>query len=349
MFCFPQQEVDDGVMDLPYNDDLEEDGLRDEVTIVTAFFNIGSFAKMSGTRPASSFLEWMKKFRRITNPVIAYIDNSNDLQHFLVQRQYVAQNLTKAFLVDRKELWAFRLLPRINDVLKTLPKAPHGFPHVRNPLYAAIMHSKYELMERAIQANYFKTKYFSWVDIGFFRSMLSNTGDPIKMVLPPGLDPQKVAYSEVVPFDGTLTARQVFVKHPFWLSGNYFSATVNTMLKWAREYKRCTRRFLSRDMTGTDQMVLHAMFLPTGCNLTHSERLTLYHPSLGLGDRWHAAGRLAWYEWKRQKRLQDALDTCRHTDEVNLKIDDCMMFLEKKYFNENKHLLQTNFKTMTMV
>ena len=85
--------------DFQYNISNENfHNLRDDVTIVTAYFNIGSFQKgglRSQVFTTQLYRNWMKIFNRIDNPVVAYFDDVNDLEYFRDLRQ--KQNITKAF------------------------------------------------------------------------------------------------------------------------------------------------------------------------------------------------------------------------------------------------------------
>merc|ERR1712018_755809 len=58
--------------------------LSNNVTIVTAFFDIGTLVKgnKDNVRSPSKYKEWMSIFRYIENPLYAYVDTIENLEAF---------------------------------------------------------------------------------------------------------------------------------------------------------------------------------------------------------------------------------------------------------------------------
>lgn len=80
-----------------------EDEVADDATVVTAYFNIGSFAKCyeSNQFTPNLYYKWMKVFSRLKSPLVAYFDNDADLEVFSRERQKLPSNLTILHKVDR--------------------------------------------------------------------------------------------------------------------------------------------------------------------------------------------------------------------------------------------------------
>lgn len=112
--------------------------------------------------------------------------------------------------------------------------------------------------------NPFKTRYFSWVDVGCFRH-LTLTNDtkvkvkPFNLYLPPNFNTDSVAYSEVAR-SHNLSALTIFMKNLVWLSGSFFVGSVDVLNVWVREYRLYAEHFISQGLSNTDQQVIYAMF-----------------------------------------------------------------------------------------
>ena len=104
--------------DIPYSD---------EVTLVMAFFNIGDFKKGStGFYTTNMYKKWMRIFSKISNPIVAYFDDQQFYEYFKSLR--TSSTRTRIFSVQRKDLWAFSLLPNITKVFSD-PKYPKFSPN----------------------------------------------------------------------------------------------------------------------------------------------------------------------------------------------------------------------------
>lgn len=80
------------------------------LTIVTAYFDIGTFNKhnLNCVHNSKLYLKWIKKYSLLTNPLIVYVDSQRNLEYFKSVRHSLLP--TKFVLVNRTQLWAFSLL-----------------------------------------------------------------------------------------------------------------------------------------------------------------------------------------------------------------------------------------------
>ena len=80
--------------------------LRDELTVVTAYFNIGSFPKgfANVKFTPDTYTRWLQIFDRIESPVIAYFDLDSNLELFAQIRKNLPPNLTVIHKVDRGQV-----------------------------------------------------------------------------------------------------------------------------------------------------------------------------------------------------------------------------------------------------
>lgn len=80
--------------------------LCDDVTVVTAFFNIGSFGKSinSSLRRPKRYRHWMSVFARLNGPVVAYFDTDEFFREFTRRRKHLPANLTIVKKFHRKQV-----------------------------------------------------------------------------------------------------------------------------------------------------------------------------------------------------------------------------------------------------
>ena len=152
-----------------------ENIIESDLTIVTAFFDIGTYGKgtPNNIRSVKTYLEWVKTFRFLQNPLVAYTDS----EIFKQELQSLRGNLTtitKIFLIERNSSWAFRRKEKIKSIF-AIKGYPKHYPNTVVPEYSCAMHAKYDVISRAASENYFHTSYFAWLDVGLFRDEVNNT------------------------------------------------------------------------------------------------------------------------------------------------------------------------------
>ena len=237
--------------------------LSEEVTIVTMYLDIGEFQKGEGSDIFTPTLyhRWMKIFAAIENPVVAFFDNVKDKEYFENLRRRFGPERTKAVLVRRDMLWAFSLLGDITRIFKK-PGYPKHHPNTVIPEYSCAMHAKYEVMTMATKANYFRTRYFAWLDIGLFRSEASSDSLSFFSIwLPPDFNSSAVAYTEVMKRVTRYETRSIVYSNAVWVCGCFFIAEVNIMTRWSEQYMRATQLLIQNyDIMATDQQVLYILY-----------------------------------------------------------------------------------------
>jgi len=259
---------------------------RNELTVVTAYFNIGEFWKGAGGALMSPrvYRKWLTVFARIENPVVAYFDNADDAALMKVLRKRHPK--TRVIVVDRGTLWSFREMePRIEQIFmqKHYPWNP---PNTVDSKYSAAMHAKYELMRRTIRENPFQSAYLCWLDVGLFRELLTdsvsssvNDEKSFRLALPPRLNSTAVAYTEVYPASPTrpVTAKRIVQENSVYVCGCFFVGRVDVLWHWTTEYLLAVERMVSEKWISTDQQVIYWLFLGEGkTKLQPRTKLQLY-------------------------------------------------------------------------
>ena len=234
--------------------------LNDELTVVTAYFNIGKFPKASPNAffTPQLYQHWMTPLSRIDNPMVAFFDNDDDINYFKKLRNDIgALNKTQIVKVDRSTLWSFGTLWTKIAYIYANNNYPKHYPNTVVADYSCAMHAKYDAMQMAMERNNFKTKYFAWVDVGYFRDLGSNP-KAFPLYLPPQFDTGAVAYGEVYDRLASMTARQIFLQNHVWLCGGFFIGAKHVLETWVREYKFYVEYFLSKGLMNTDQQVIYS-------------------------------------------------------------------------------------------
>ena len=208
--------------------------MKDEVTIVTAFLNIGDFLREGQLRSAEgSYKHWMTIYSRIKNPVIAWFDNPDDAKYFKQIRSSSPNRRTIIYVINRNETWSFSTLqPKIKSIYDR-PGYPKLNPNTVLPEYSCVMHAKYELMLRAVYNNHFNILYFAWLDIGLYRKLIDKeegSKETFEIYIPPDMDQNKVAYNKVFNRSEDMTLENIMLTNQVWVCGCYFVARDSVML-----------------------------------------------------------------------------------------------------------------------
>ncbi|XP_067668484.1 uncharacterized protein [Haliotis asinina] len=237
--------------------------VKPEITVVTAYFNIGSFAKGSSANIFTSvkYKNWMKVFGYIKNRLVAYTDSQDVYDHFVNLRRRFPSNMTKVFLIDRYNLWSFSLADKIRSIYKQ-PNYPEHQPNTVNENYSCAMHAKFELVNRVIAEELFPTKYFCWLDIGLFRS-IADEKKTFKLQIPKEWDQRKVAYSALSSFKKEETIAKVIKNNMVWVGGAMFLGTAEVLLNYTEDYMNTVKMLIKQRLMNTDQQVIYSMYLPS--------------------------------------------------------------------------------------
>ncbi|XP_067669997.1 uncharacterized protein [Haliotis asinina] len=237
--------------------------IKPEITVVTAYFNIGSFAKGSSANIFTplKYKNWMKVFGYIRNRLVAYTDSQDVYDHFVNLRRRFPSNMTKVFLIDRYNLWSFSLADEIRSIYKK-PNYPKHQPNTVNENYSCAMHAKFELVNKVLAEELFPTKYFCWLDIGLFRS-IADEKKTFKLKIPKEWDQRKVAYSAISPFKKEETIAKVIKNNMVWVGGAMFLGTAEVLHNYTEDYMNTVKMLIKQRLMNTDQQVIYSMYLPS--------------------------------------------------------------------------------------
>lgn len=261
------------------------------VTIVTAYWNLGTFQKGVGGLKFSTntYFKWASTFKFLVNPLVVYTD-CKEFKELMETLRSDRLNNTMIYLLNRTELWPFQLVTQMKSVLDQ-PGYPKYYPNTVIPEYPAAQHSKYAVVAETIRKGVFANPYFAWVDIGYFRDVVERKVD-FTLDIPPGFDPGKISVNRVEGLSMNIDPFTIFRKNIVWVGGGIFLGKGEALLQFEQLYHRAVKYFLDQQLVNSDQQVLYSMYSKKGREaLKPNIELQLYIPK-GSGNPWFYLGYL---------------------------------------------------------
>ena len=230
----------------------------------------------------------MSIFQYIENPLYAYVDTIENFEAFKkIRMQY--NDKTKIILIEKNKLWGFNLKDNISQIFSS-PFYPKFHPNTINPDYSCAMHAKYGAMNQSLYDNAFRTKYFAWLDIGYFGRAINDIHSPFGIYLPYNFNEREVSYGEVYNPE-RITLKQIIENNEVWVGGGFFIATINVMKKWIEDYMYYTEKFIELGLISTDQQVIYGLIQPSVQeNSNFRNRKVSINKYISTHDKWRAIG-----------------------------------------------------------
>ncbi|XP_033760361.1 uncharacterized protein LOC117342333 isoform X2 [Pecten maximus] len=275
-------------------------GTNKSLTIITGFFDIGSFPKgsVANVRTPQKYENWLSVLGRVKNPVILYTDSQAFATLFRKIRNNT-KHITKANVIERNTLWSFQIMPKIAK-LYSVPGYPKHYPNTYVPAYTALTHSKLPVVLDAIKENFFTTEYYCWLDIGYFREIVSRN-KTFWLEVPSDFDATKVGVTRV--YNSKLShirPKTIIYGNLNWIGGGLFLGKPEVLVRFAEQYKSAVMRYLNESLMNVEQHILYSMFT-TEERKTHplDVDVQLYIPGtkkVMSGDPWFYLGYLMYDE-----------------------------------------------------
>ncbi|CAG5121506.1 unnamed protein product, partial [Candidula unifasciata] len=240
-----------------------------EITIVTMYINIGGFLKWGNNNYFSpaTYKKWMTTWGWLTNRVIAFFDNVEDLETFRQIRSVHPADRTVLIKLKRQEIPAFNQLERIRTIYQNSSYPKHT-PNTVFAEYSCAMNAKYDVLQMAVQRGLVHTEYMAWLDIGLFRNLLESKlrpkNDRFALEVPKNFNSSTVGMSAVASRRdvSNLSPWEYIRENWIWVSGAFVLATREVMMKFAQSYTLMANELIDKGMSSTDQQVIGAMYSP---------------------------------------------------------------------------------------
>lgn len=231
---------------------------------MTAYFDLGTFQKGSPNVKFSTqtYLHWVKTFKYLNNSVVAYTD-SIKFRNLFRELRHGMEHKTKVILVKRQKLWTFKLKNQIKAIFSKNGYPKH-YPNTVIPEYSCAQHSKYAVLADTIRQGHFKSEYYAWLDIGYFRDIIE-VKRMFTLSVPVDFDVGKIAMNLVYPSQSrNLTYRQIVYHNIVWVGGGMLLGTPDVVLEFETQYRHAVMFLLSQRLISTDQQVLLSMYSSQG-------------------------------------------------------------------------------------
>ncbi|XP_064613396.1 uncharacterized protein LOC135477171 [Liolophura sinensis] len=258
-------------------------------TIVTAFFNLGSFRKGFWTTFTPELYQgWASVFGRMQNNLVVYTDDLTFKQIIEDSRLELKAQTSVVFIQNRSSLWAFQLRPHIQTIFAD-PSYPKHHPNTVLADYPCAQHAKYEVVARTIQDRVFPAAHYAWLDVGYFRDIVDQKFS-FSLQVPGDFDDNKIAYTKIAEASLSVEPATLIKQNSLWIGGGMFIGTPKTLLTYFEQYKRAVHFFLSEQLMNSDQQMVYGMFTDKGRQIIKPTiELQLYTPQ-GPGNPWFYLG-----------------------------------------------------------
>lgn len=250
-----------------------------DVTVVSAYIDLGSFQKgpkKSNINNKQLYFDRAKVFRYLVNPLIVYTDSKAFKDYMLMVRTNRSTS-TKVILVKRESLWAFQNVEEVRRIYSQ-PDYPKRHPGTTYPEYACTQYAKFDFLRNSIKDNIFAAKYYTWIDIGYFRDRDSKK--QFYLCTPHEFNASKIAMS-LVRFDSSLKRNpyEIMRKPHVLVGGGVIFGRSDELTKMVSDFQRAVTHFLSKGLANTDQTVIYAMNTEIGKKLIQNEvEIQFYKP-----------------------------------------------------------------------
>lgn len=250
---------------------------KENLTIVTAYWDIGSFKKGTNAKfTPKHYEDWAQVFEFILNPLVVYT-NSKTFANLMRNFRLNLKHKTKIIVVKQSEFWPFRMLQQIQSVFDQ-PGYPVHYPNTFIAEYSAIQHAKFAVAANATMLNVFPNKFYGWVDIGYFRDIVKEK-KYFRLNAPSDKDETRLSVNEVYNPFPDISPEKIFKENVVWVGGGMFIGTKEVILKFEKLYQRAIYHFLEKKVMNSDQQVIYSIYSKEGQKLLKPEiKLQLYKP-----------------------------------------------------------------------
>ncbi|XP_071104278.1 uncharacterized protein [Haliotis cracherodii] len=262
------------------------------MTVVTAYFDIGDFVKGRRLLRRQLYEQWANFYGQMFNPMVIYTDSRRFYNHMKNVRKTTFR-LTKLFLVNRNNLWSFDIMKRINQIYKQ-KNYPRHYPNTVKPAYSSAQHAKFELLADTLKHKFFKTEFYCWLDIGYFRDVFTRK-DPFVLIAPPDLNSSLVAVTEIAEPEMNLDFINIVYNNKVWIGGGMYVGTPDVLLQLEKDYKTAVHYLLDQNLMNTDQQVMYVLFSKNGRDVFKPVTQLQFYPA---NNNWYRLGYLSYRKIK---------------------------------------------------
>ncbi|CAL1534256.1 unnamed protein product [Lymnaea stagnalis] len=238
-----------------------------DLTVVTLYIPLGTFLKGFGKtyRTKDNYRTWMHTWAWLTNKVVAFFADSDDMEYFRKLRSAQPADRTVLIKVERSQLNAFKDYDKIRDIYSR-PKYPKYQPNTVNANYSCTMNAKFDALQMTMDLGHVSTEFMAWLDIGALRNMLklNRKNETFSLEVPQAFNDSRIGFAEVAPHSRLVNASpwDYIQKNHIWVSGSCLIGSKKVVQKFITSYKKTVQALLASNMSSTDEQVYGAMYSP---------------------------------------------------------------------------------------
>jgi hypothetical protein len=272
---------------------IEEYTENEDITLITAFYDIGRENYVLYNRSIYTYINSFLNYLNIDYKMIVFID---DRYIDIILKYYEKSKYKNKTFIPINEEWlcknipSWSLLDKETEIMnseyfKTLLKERIEIfiPETIYPKYTLINHSKIDFVCYAIN-NLNVNDYCVWTDFGYHHSILLNNTNlcPKTLISLNNINTNKLIFFQYNQFnEDDKNIINLTKSGKMIIQGAYFSGNKENLLKLQTLYKECLKELHDNNITDDDQ---HIYFR---CYLKKPELFTLYggnsiHNGLGL-------------------------------------------------------------------
>ena len=257
----------------------------ENITIVTAFINI-AIRPNQRRSSRNTYHRWAEPYSKVHSPVYAFFADDADITKFREIRGSIPASLTKIVKVNLSDTWAFSHYQVIKQTF--LNRNMTESESTKKASYSCVMTAKYDFVLQAIRDNAFGTRYFSWMDYGYMRSLVKKSivkksivkksNSSMSLRLPPQFNRSRVAYTKYGgSFTTKLTMQELISKNRYWYLGGFFLGSYDLLPKMVAQYRSTVTVMIKGGWVGTDEHALYYM-QQQACNISRQVDIQQYRP-----------------------------------------------------------------------
>ena len=240
--------------------------MNDEITIVTAFYDIGRAEWKGFERSAKKYLKYFEFWAGLKNELIVYTSKEFEKEILNIRKKFKLENKTKVIVKEYKsfDLDALKGIYRVfKEYDQSLNRALSNLnlPEITQPLYCYITYIKPLIVADAIKNDLTSDKIL-WLDFGFNHGGFDIFTDKeqfnfaLKAQPNLGLDEHKINCFKLYDDINKMNMPNIYLSLKFSIAGPLFYGNKKAYLKMSMDFHEALRVFLSFNIADDDQAII---------------------------------------------------------------------------------------------
>ena len=221
--------------------------------------------------------------------MVIFTDSEAFANHVRQVRNSSKQHKTRIILVERNSSWAFRWQDTFENLLGSSRYRSLKSPPLSAEQACAKL-AKYDVVARAARDNFFKSKYYTWVDLSVFSHIHADISRGFYFSQPRDFNSRELAMTLLNASSSlSLSPQTIFANSLEWIGGNIFSGSKSVVLSFEKQLRKAVEYFLSQELASGDEQFIYAMYTKKGRkSISPKVHIQVYSP-MSDGDKSYLA------------------------------------------------------------